>query len=84
MLTSSRIIMYVDYGSVQECLEVLTSFLLTEPMVYVERLFCSLSVIRVRCFAWVTTRSSPFQGKQFVMSANIVEKFTPFRVIEIM
>lgn len=58
--------------------------MLAEPIVRVERFFCSFSVIHVCYFAWVTTASSPVEGKQFVMSANIVGKFTPFWVIEIM
>lgn len=46
--------------------------------------FCSLSVIHVCYFAWLATTSSPVEGKQFVMSANILEKFTPFWLIEMM
>lgn len=76
--------MHVNYSSVHECFEVLKSFVLTEPMVCAERFFCRLSVIHGHYFAWVTTASSPVKGKQFVMSANIVGKFTPFWVIEIM
>lgn len=81
MLTSSGIMMHVNYSGVHECLEVLTSFVLTEPF---SLRFFSLSAIHVRSFAWVTTASSPVEGKQFVMWVNIVRKFAPFWLIEIM
>lgn len=85
MLTSSGVMMHVNCSSVHECLEVLSSFMLTELMVCLESFFfCSLSLTHVRYYVWVSTPSSPVEGKQFVMSVNIVGKFTPFWVIEMM